>query len=92
MQRLTCIFTFIFTWMAVNAMWFEVAPEGQVDVYIGFQGFSYQEIIIGFISALIVFPLNLLFLLLFRKSREKEVGHYYYSSLGARFHCGKFSI
>jgi hypothetical protein len=59
--------------MAVNAAWFQVAPKGKVDLYIGFQGYSYEELIIGAISALIVFPLNFLFLVLFRKSAQKKV-------------------
>ena len=62
--------------MAVNAAWFRVAPEGKVDLYIGFKGYSYEEIIIGLITAIIVFPLNFLFFLLFRKSRQKHVRIY----------------
>ena len=58
-------------------MWFEVAPEGKIDIFIGFQGFSFEEIIIGLYSALMVFPLNLFFLILFRKSREKVVSDEY---------------
>ena len=72
-QRLTCLVTLIFSWMAVNAAWFRVAPNDEVDIYIGFKGYSFEELIIGAITALIVFPLNLLFLLLFRKSRQKQV-------------------
>ncbi|XP_066916818.1 uncharacterized protein [Clytia hemisphaerica] len=72
-QRLTCLVTLVFSWMAVNAAWFRVAPNDEVDIYIGFKGYSFEELIIGAITALIVFPLNLLFLLLFRKSRQKQV-------------------
>uniref|UniRef100_A0A7M5VDM8 PLAT domain-containing protein n=3 Tax=Clytia hemisphaerica TaxID=252671 RepID=A0A7M5VDM8_9CNID len=75
-QRLSCLFTFLFTWMAVNAMWFD---DGQ-QTYINsssysyqIKGFSLQEIIIGLITVLMVFPLNFLFWLLFRKSRQKEI-------------------
>ena len=72
-QRLTCLVTLVFSWMAVNAAWFRVAPQGKVDLYIGFKGYSYEELIIGVITAILVFPLNLLFFVLFRKSRQKEV-------------------
>ena len=73
MQRVTCVVTLVLSWMAANATWFGVAPEGQVDLYIGFKGYSLEEVVIGIISAVIVFPLNFLLYLLFRKSRERKV-------------------
>ena len=72
-QRATCVVTLVLSWMAVNATWFGVAPEGQVDLYLGFKGYSLEEVVIGIISAVIVFPLNFLLYLLFRKSRERKV-------------------
>lgn len=76
MQRVTCLVTFVLSWMCVNAMWFQVAPDGQVDVYIGFKGYSFNEILIGMISAMIVFPLNFILITLFRKSRQTKVSKY----------------
>ena len=68
-QRITCCITFLYLWMCVNAMWFGVAPEGKVDIYLGFSGLSYEEILIGIISSLIVFPINMLFVIIFRKTK-----------------------
>ncbi|XP_047143432.1 uncharacterized protein LOC101241823 isoform X1 [Hydra vulgaris] len=72
-QRLTCLVTLILSWMAVNAMWFQVAPDGKIDLYIGFQGYSLEEVAISFITVAMVFPINLLFVLLFKKSRQRNV-------------------
>ena len=59
--------------MAVNAMWFQVAPEGKIDLYIGFQSYSLEELAIAFITVAMVFPINLFFVLLFKKSRQRNV-------------------
>ena len=54
-------------------MWFQVAPEGQIDIYFGFKGYSFEEIIIAVISVAMVVPLHVFLLLLFRKSKEAKV-------------------
>jgi len=62
--------------MAVNAMWFNDDTDTTINsssYSYQVKGFSIQEIIIAFITVLMVFPLNFLLLLLFRKSRQKEV-------------------
>eukprot|EP00794_Sanderia_malayensis_P008787 gene8787-9725_t len=68
-QRLTCCVTFLLSWMCIDAMWYGTAKEGQVDLYLGFKGYSYEEVIIGAISSLMVFPVNMIFILIFKNSR-----------------------
>ncbi len=68
-QRVTCCVTFLLSWMCVDAMWFGTFQEGKVDFYLGFKGYSYEEVLVGVVSSLMVFPINMIFVLIFRKSR-----------------------
>ena len=55
--------------MCVDAMWYGTLREGQVDLYLGFKGYSYEEVLVGAISSLMVFPINMILILIFRNCR-----------------------
>ena len=55
--------------MCVDAMWFATVRDGKIDLYLGLKGYSYEEVLVGVISSLMVFPVNMVLVLLFRKSR-----------------------
>lgn len=67
-QRLTCCVTFLLSWMCINAMWYGTVRES-VDLYVGFKSYSYEEIIVGIISSLMVFPVNFIIIMVFRNCR-----------------------
>lgn len=49
-------------------MWYGVAPEGKNDLNLGFVSLSYQQIGISVMATAITFPLNLLWITMFRKA------------------------
>ena len=53
----------------MDAMWYGTVREGNIDVYIGLKGYSYEEVLVGVISSLMVFPINFLLVLVFRNCR-----------------------
>ena len=59
--------------MAVNAMWYgAIKTTTPADALINFDNvFSWEEILVGMVSSLIVFPINLAIVTLFRKSKNK---------------------
>ncbi|XP_068213289.1 polycystin-1-like [Palaemon carinicauda] len=74
-QRVASCFALLFLSMLVNAMWYERVPEQPRTGGLNFGPFnlSPEEIGVGIISNLIVFPPSLLIVFLFRKSRPSKL-------------------
>nr|XP_027224257.1 polycystic kidney disease protein 1-like 2 [Penaeus vannamei] len=72
-QRLGSCFSLLFLSMLVNAMWYQRVPEkpGLGSFEYGPFSMSTEQIGVGVVSNLIVFPPTLLIVFLFRKSRPK---------------------
>ena len=71
-QRVSCCLTLLLTSMMTNAMWYEREGTGNASqVNLGIFTFSWNELFIGVCSSLIVFPLNLVLVQLFRRCRSK---------------------
>ena len=71
-QRLTCALSLLLTTMLTNIMFYGIPtddPEDQVTA--GDVTFSLSAIIIGIESSLIMFPINLMILQLFLKTKPK---------------------
>ena len=68
-QRVTCCLCLLLCTMLVNAMFFRVpvAAENNVDVDVGPYQFTWHEVMVGIQSSLIVFPVNLLIVTIFRR-------------------------
>ena len=68
-QRVTCCLCLLLCTMLVNAMFFRVpvAAENNVDVDVGPYQFTWHEVMVGIQSSLIVFPINLLIVTIFRR-------------------------
>lgn len=68
-QRVTCCLCLLLCTMLVNAMFFKVpvAAENNVEVDVGPYQFTWHEIMVGIQSSLIVFPINLLIVSIFRR-------------------------
>lgn len=71
-QRLSCCLSLLFTTMVANAMWYGTTPsQGTQDVHLGPFTFSPQELTTSLMMSLIVVPINLLIVTLFRKAGPK---------------------
>ncbi|KAL4218881.1 Polycystic kidney disease protein 1-like [Mactra antiquata] len=72
-QRLTCALSWLLTTMLTNVMFYGVPLENDVnELHIGDFKFSFSQIIIGIESGLIVFPLNLLIVQMFLRTRQRH--------------------
>ena len=54
-------------------MWYGVAPEGKTDLDLGFTSISYQQIGISIMATAVTFPLNIIWITMFRKASPKAV-------------------
>ncbi|XP_046856469.1 uncharacterized protein LOC124449577 isoform X2 [Xenia sp. Carnegie-2017] len=72
-QRLSCCVCLIMTSMVVSAMFYDREGEPTPDStnYIGSYSFTWTEMYVGIVSALIVVPINLIILNIFRNVRPK---------------------
>ena len=67
-QRVTCCLCILLCTMLVNAMFYKVpvSAENNVNVDVGPYQFTWHDFMVGIQSSLIVFPINLLILTIFR--------------------------
>ena len=75
-QRLSCCLSILTCTMVANAMFYKDGDEGDsdgVEVKIGPIRLSVRQIGIGVMSSLVVFPVNLLVVNIFRKARPKNL-------------------
>ena len=66
-QRLLCLMNFIISSMAISALWFETTDPSQNEIILGI---TPQEIYVGIVAAMMVFPINLLIIQIFRHARS----------------------
>ena len=60
------------SFMVVNAMWFRTQDNSTSDFNLGLISFSYSQIGISFMSVVLTFPINVMWLLFFRKAKRKS--------------------
>ena len=67
-QRVSCCLSLLMCSMLANVLWYKtpVKKQNNVLIDVGFFEFTWHEILIGIQSSLIVFPINLLIVQLFR--------------------------
>ena len=72
-QRLSCCLCLLYLSMIANAMFYQGTDEGTTEnktiLRIGSFIFTLQEVYVGFISALVVVPVNIVIVQIFRKSK-----------------------
>ena len=68
MQRVSCCLSLLMCSMLANVLWYRTPVQDQNNVLLdlGFFEFTWHEILIGIQSSLVVFPINLLIVQLFR--------------------------
>lgn len=75
LQRVSCCLLLLYTTMLANAMFYQVGESQggvQNSLQLGPFALSPAQVYIGVVSNLIVFPVNLLVVTLFRKSRRRK--------------------
>ncbi|XP_028413115.1 uncharacterized protein LOC114535974 [Dendronephthya gigantea] len=71
-QRVSCCLTLLLSSMMANAMWYETGGgENAAHINLGLFMFSWDEVAIGICSSLVVFPINLILVQVFRHCRSK---------------------
>ena len=72
-QRATCCLSLLMSAMLVNALFYRTDKVADPTIQIGPLKFSWRQIVVGIESALIVTPVNLLIMALFKNSSEKPL-------------------
>lgn len=71
-QRLTCCISLLFSTMVANAMFYELGSEQQsFQIQFGPININWTELMIGFQSSLVIVPVNLLIITIFRYTKPK---------------------
>lgn len=73
-QRVSCCFSLLLCTMMANAMWYEADQGNQTVVELGSFKFSWEQVSIGICSSLVVFPINLILVQIFRHCRSRPAG------------------
>lgn len=68
-QRATCCVTILFIFIAVNAMWYGLLKKSNTEL--SWEGFGWEEIVLGLVSNVVVLPFSVGLVFLFKKSRQK---------------------
>eukprot|EP01135_Chromosphaera_perkinsii_P011125 Nk52_evm34s2340 gene=Nk52_evmTU34s2340 len=66
-QRLLCLMNFIISSMTVSALWYDTTDPSEDPILLGI---TLQDIYVGIVAALMVFPVNLLIIQIFRHTRS----------------------
>lgn len=72
-QRVSCCLSLLLCTMMANAMWYQADSGRYTAVELGPFEFSWEQLSIGICSSLIVFPMNLLLVQIFRHCRPRTV-------------------
>ena len=70
-QRVSCCFSLLLCTMMANAMWYEADKGRYTAVKVGTLEFSWEQVSIGICSSLIVFPINLILVQIFRHCSQR---------------------
>ena len=71
-QRASCCLSVLFSVMIANAMFYNIGGESDGAILVGPFKFSLRQIIVGVQSGLIVAPVNILIVFLFKSSKPRE--------------------
>lgn len=72
-QRVSCCLSLLLCTMMANALWYEADKDRYTAVDLGPFEFSWEQVSIGICSSLIVFPINLLLVQIFRHCLPRPV-------------------
>ena len=69
-QRATCVVTILYTFMAINAMWYGLLKQ-QDTADEGWASFGWEEVVLSLITNVMAFPFSLLIIWMFKRSKSK---------------------
>ncbi|XP_032242532.2 polycystin-1 isoform X2 [Nematostella vectensis] len=74
-QRVTCCLSLLLCTMLANVLWYQVPQSQKEDVIFesGFIRITWHELLIGIQSSLLVFPINLLIIQIFRNTKPRPL-------------------
>ena len=72
-QRLTCCLSFAVSYMAVNATWYQ-QMEQEYRGEFGLIDLSWRALAVGCITSVIVLPVNIALVFIFRRSKVSAMG------------------
>jgi hypothetical protein len=71
-QRVTCCVTLMYTFMCANMMWYGLLRAPSVtDHALGRVSVDWQDVVVGIISSIMVFPINIFVSIFFKKSEAR---------------------
>ena len=77
-QRASCCLAVLLSVMIANAMFYDIGGESEGAIQVGPFKFSWRQIVVGAQSGLIIAPVNILIVLLFKSSTlRRRKGHTY---------------
>ena len=80
-QRLTCCLTLVYLYMFLNAMWYGfIKDQSEARDSVSWRLIGWEEILIALVSVLCIFPVAMLLVCIFKRSRSKVI-HVYYTFL-----------
>ena len=71
-QRASCCLSVLFSAMIANAMFYNIGGDSEGTIYIGPFQISWRQIVVGVQSGLIVAPVNIVIVLLFKSSKPRN--------------------
>ena len=71
-QRASCCLTVLFSAMIANAMFYNIGGESEGVIQVGPFKFSWRQIVVGVQSGIIVAPVNILIVVLFKSSKPRR--------------------
>ena len=71
-QRASCCLSVLFSAMIANAMFYNISGESDGAIQVGPFKFTWRQIVIGVQSGLIIAPINILIVFLFKSSRPRR--------------------
>ena len=71
-QRATCCVTLVYSYMFINAMWYGlIKDQSDAAGSISWSRIGWEEVIIALVSAAAIFPVALVLICIFKRSRSK---------------------
>ena len=83
-QRTTCCLCLLMSAMLVNALFYKTDQDADPTIHIGPLKFSWRQVVVGLQSALIVTPVNLLIVAIFKNTAKKRYKKFMPSALKAK--------
>lgn len=69
-QRATCVVTILYTFMAINAIWYGLLKQEDNG---NISAFGWEEVVLSLVTNVIAFPFTLIIIWMFKRSKSKVI-------------------